>query len=70
MHSVIRTNTEEGGDERKVRENGEGVITFLVTRFPSSSVNCSSVTESSGMFLASSPWRMLKGSKNERRKGD
>lgn len=31
------------------------VVTFLVTRFPSSSVNCSSVTDSPGMFLASSP---------------
>lgn len=30
-------------------------FTFLVTRFPSSSVNCSSVTDSPGMFLASSP---------------
>jgi len=31
------------------------MVTFLVTRFPSSSVNCSSVTDSPGMFLASSP---------------
>lgn len=30
-------------------------VTFLVTRFPSSSVNCSSITDSPGMFLASSP---------------
>lgn len=27
-----------------------------MTRFPSSSVNCSSITDSPGMFLASSPW--------------
>lgn len=32
------------------------MLTFLVTRFPSSSVNCSSITDSPGMFLASSPW--------------
>lgn len=32
------------------------MVTFLVTRFPSSSVNCSSVTDSPGTFLASSPW--------------
>lgn len=30
-------------------------VTFLVTRFPSSSVNCSSVTDSPGRLLASSP---------------
>lgn len=34
------------------------VITFLVMRLPSSSVNCSSVTDSPGMVLASSPYRM------------
>lgn len=31
------------------------MITFLVMMFPSSSVNCSSVTDSPGMFFASSP---------------
>lgn len=34
------------------------VITFLVTRLPSSSVKCSSVTDSPGMCFASSPQRM------------
>lgn len=40
--------------ERETNEE-QSRITFRVTMWPSSSVNCSSVTDSPGMFFASSP---------------
>lgn len=41
-------------------------ITFLVTMFPSSSMYCSSVTVSPGMFLAWSPYRRRTNDENHK----